>query len=1005
MPRTASIQIAGAPIKTRWTLEKKRQDSPVQSPPTSGGRERKMQANGNYFAHQRGPSSASQQQYNGYHTRQSESTSSSRMGSSGWGQPNGVSPHEDYGYHSRDDQRESYQISVNTQLKRRNTDLVGQHLLYETAMMDSQAFEILDIGEVDALKKEHSRLNSRIDGAQRKLALESKMKDAAQNLQRLYSTSAKGRPDTPQSPESPKRSRSSLLGRGERSNSGGAQNLVQADNELAVSVKKVDELHEQVRQLLERRQYVERKLLRHTAAVLAEQANKSIPSAVPGMPNGHRGVLDDDDSVYTPDDFDGIRDILHGMPAGASIKVQQHEQQMEGLQDRLEQLNSQLRTVINEAGRTLGKTPASETPLDHSEDSTARVENRIARLEDNLHALEEQQQDVKLHYARIQSSEYESRNAIEQQLAELSVQLHGALLLASEEQGVPGLQQPPEATGHGYQGQVQYLEESLMTMEQLLQQHSHALQSARDAGGGASKAIDDAHANAAQQVFEAQERAAQQVSEAQELAAQQLSEAQEQAAQQVSDAQTKASQHQQKATEYETTVIGLWEILQMDSAPPPSPRPDVSLDSDDPPVTPRSPMQESFSLQAFSARVQHLFDRAQSAKEQHEILRRQIQQQRELNGKSDAEKDRQFAELSETHRGLNQQHESLAHEHGQLQQELANAIVAHQQADEHANASRTELMNVMNEVEEMKKTIDARAAEKDDVATALQTHQANTAALQEQIAALEQQVQELTDEAQMTETEASARTRQVEEKLRAEMEGMEGEVVRLTTELTMAKADLDVAYGSRAERAGAQAGEVSKLEERNAQLARELEGMTAEFAALTRESLELERERGQLDALIDGLRERVEGLEAQLGDERVRALGARSPAAGGERERGATTTSTMVLRQEFKRMMRDARAEGVRLLRVCLVPVAVLEETLLTCRFLCRPSRTNAAGWSRSCGSCASRGDRWRRGGRRWGRTGRRVGRGRVGLRRPRRRRGWRREGWEGDEWDEWVCR
>ena len=870
MPRTASIQIVGATNKTRWTLDR-RNDSPVHSPLTSSERERKMQANGNYFAHQRNASS-SQGQYNGHHTRQSESTSSSRMGSSGYGQPNGGGGHEDYGYHSRADQRESYQISVNTQLKRRNTDMVGQHLLYETAMMDSQEFEILSISEVDALKKEHGRLNSRIEGAQRKLALESKMKDAAQNLQRLYSVNAKGRPDTPQTPESPKRSRNSLLGRGERSDSGGAQNLVQADNELAVSVKKVDELQEQVRQLLERRQYIERKLLRHTAAVLAEQANQNIQSAVPGMPNGHRGALGDDDSVYTPDEFDGIRDILHGMPAGASIKVQQHEQQMEGLQDRLEHLNSQLRGVINEASRTLGKAPASETPLDQSEDSTARVENRIIRLEDNLQALEEQQQDIKTHYGRIQSSEYETRNAIEHQLAGLSSQLHGALMMASEDEGVPGLQQPPQATGHGYHHQMQYLEESLMTMEQLLEQHGHALQTARDASGGASRAIDEA--------------------------------------------QAKANQHQQKATEYETTVTGLWEILQMDAGPPPSPRPDGSLDPDEPPMTPltpRSPMQESFSLQAFSARVQHLFDRAQSAKEQHDILRRQIQQQRELNGKSDAEKDRQFAELSEQHRDLNQQHDNLNQEHGHLQQELANRIVALQQSDEQANTSRTELTNVMNEVDEMKKTIDARAAEKEEVVKALQTHQANTTTLQEQIQALEQQVQELTDEAQLNSTEADARTKEVEVKLKKEMEDMEGEVVRLTTELTMAKADLDVAYGSRAERAGAQAGEVTALQDRNTNLQRELEDMTAEFTELTKESLELEKERQQLDTLIDSLRDRVDVLEEQLNDEKVRWLGIKSPTNGAkERE----MTSTMVLRQEFKRMMRDARAEGVKLLRV-----------------------------------------------------------------------------------------
>ena len=259
MSRTSAFKIAGASNTTRWTLE-----SPLGSVDESA-----MQANGNYFAHQRTDSpSQVHPPSNGYH-RYNTSVSSARTASAQGYRQNGS--HDDYaGYHSPLDERASYQISVNTQLKRRNTDVVGQHMLYETAMMDSQNFEILDIGEVDALKKEHVRLNQKIEGAQRKLVLESKLKDAAQNLQRLYS-SGKKRPDTPQdkSPDSPKRSRGSLLGRSNRSDSGGIEHLSQASNELAAAVKKVDDVQDQVKQLLDRRQYVERKLLRHTAAVLA----------------------------------------------------------------------------------------------------------------------------------------------------------------------------------------------------------------------------------------------------------------------------------------------------------------------------------------------------------------------------------------------------------------------------------------------------------------------------------------------------------------------------------------------------------------------------------------------------------------------------------------------------------------------------------------------------------------------------------------------------------------
>ncbi|KAI7207305.1 hypothetical protein KC365_g16633, partial [Hortaea werneckii] len=122
---------------------------------------------------------------------------------------------------------------------------------------------------------------------------------------------------------------------------------------------------------------------------------------------------------------------------------------------------------------------------------------------------------------------------------------------------------------------------------------------------------------------------------------------------------------------------------------------------------------------------------------------------------------------------------------------------------------------------------------------------------------------------------------------------------------------------------------------RTALLEAELKDMTQEFQDLTRESLQLEKERGQLEEVIDALREKCQELEVQLSDEKVRWLGVRSPTTGGQEGdvvNGATKngaggavaataplgremTSTMVLRQEFKKMMREARQEGVRALR------------------------------------------------------------------------------------------
>ena len=64
-------------------------------------------------------------------------------------------------------------------------DPVAMHLLAETAMSDSRDFEVLSFEEIDQLKKERAHLRGKIETSRRKLALERKLRDAAQSLNRL----------------------------------------------------------------------------------------------------------------------------------------------------------------------------------------------------------------------------------------------------------------------------------------------------------------------------------------------------------------------------------------------------------------------------------------------------------------------------------------------------------------------------------------------------------------------------------------------------------------------------------------------------------------------------------------------------------------------------------------------------------------------------------------------------------------------------------------------------
>lgn len=719
-------------------------------------------------------------------------------------------------------------------------DAVGRHLLYETALLDTQAYEILDINEVDDLKKEHTRLHSRLEAANRKLALESKVKDAAQNLHRLYSATRKdGRPDTPQSPNDLRQGRSSLLGGRGRNGSGsshGGDTLHQAEDELAQSIKSVDDLNEQIKTLLERRQTVEGKLLRHTAAVLAQQANQAADSSAVRPTNGLRQLSSDDAIGYAPDDFDGIRDILRGIPGAATKqgnvqKIQdEHEQSLADMQERLEQLNSRLRGVITEASRSRGVQPAPEEQSRHSEDAKDRIDSMLAMLESNIRAVEQEQKHST------------SQIDVEDRVAELNSQLYNVLRTAPESEVLKSLREPPRVTGAGFEPHLGYLGESLVTMETMLRQHKEDLHDAKQSSGDASRAIDEA--------------------------------------------QSKASAQTQKASELETVIAGLWELVASDK----------SIENEA--SSPITPIREDFSLQAFSSRVQHLLDVARGSKEQQDILRRQIQQQRDLNGKSDVQKDNEIQDLQS-------RFDQLTAAFDATQVDLATSMASNEQAEREVNESRGEMQNVMNELEQMRKTYEENQAKQKDVDSR---------------------------QAQLTTERSTAE--QAHADLQAEMENLESEVVRLTTELTMAKADLDGAYGTRQERkkeAGVAAQDMEALEklkdqeiealrknqaDRTKLLETELQDMMEEFQAMTRESLELEKERGQLEGLIDGLREKVDELEQQLADERVQAIGVKTPGGNHLEAAPKESTSVMVLRQEFKRMMREARGEGIRALRV-----------------------------------------------------------------------------------------
>lgn len=367
------------------------------------------------------------------------------------------------------------------------------------------------------------------------------------------------------------------------------------------------------------------------------------------------------------------------------------------------------------------------------------------------------------------------------------------------------------------------------------------------------------------------------------------------------DSQTSTSTrlvHEEKVGQYETALQDLWQNIFSE--------------------------EDSFSLQAFSANVQSLHTRVKGLHEQKEILGRQIQQQKEVNSKSDSEKDARLAEVTAELEKARNDLESTVRESIEGSNILSAQLAARKEDKDQLLAELQDKHDNISNLEVQLRTV---TTEQDE-------HIAKTSGL-------EAKLQEKYTEA---------------EKARTELDKSEGEMVRLQTELTVARAELDGAYGTRAQRAAEVAShpvmqkEIEDLNERNGTLLEELAGLKTqheagnaelnqrvqalqkelsetigEYEVMTKSSIEYEKEREQLENTIDNLRDRIEVLETQISDGKVESLGVNVPGKPGSLEsQGSSNTSTAILKNEFKKMMREMRAESLRVLRVSAFQVWAL---------------------------------------------------------------------------------
>jgi hypothetical protein len=801
-------------------------------------------------------------------------------------------------------------------------DPIQVHLLVETALEDSREYEILSQEEVDDLKKQIVDLKQRIEQIQQQFSIQSKYRDAAISLSKLYSSQYSSK-----SSDGPdKRSRKSLMGHKKNNPS-----LEDADAERSLSEKRCEALAAELWSLEKKLIEPQSRLLKHTAGIL--QMTHKGPAKTPDPGAMQLGALPGSpESIYTysnsrnpmeqhrqSDEFsfderslykaagrwmDGFDDYGSGYGSGSHSRKESrdhiqrfsssdpktsskdHTQKLAATEQKLEDLNTRLRDVIiktnPQQGSALDLPPLSKTNGEgRPTEAGETLQSHLDYLEKGISLI-----DQGHNQAARQLEESESR--FEETIEGLNHEVHNLLLPYNS-----GHPEPPVPTGNGTREQLRYFEQSLGAMEAELSRSGK--------NSGAQGSIE----------------------------------------------------------QMETVMMGLWDIIQSgeeeirrNKSERKKARSAQGLPEEDGEVSDdeESDPNEQFSLQGFSAKVQWLYSKATYLKEQKKVLQRQIKQQRELNSKSDATKDSEIAKTVE---------------------ELERVKNLLTQTEMNGDATREQLSIVMEKLDEARNQERLRSHDESSAARATQQE---LEARDATIAELEEKLEEIKDDHSMHSAEIQSRITDSEAKIKSlmveleaaasaqanqeavilerekeidekekEMEEMNHRLARLQTEVTIARAELDGAYGTRAQRAAEVAAnpaiqkEIDDLTKSNATLAaelaqlkvqgpgldertrtlkKELQETIEEYEIMAKASIEWEKERENLEGTIDKLRDERESLESQLSDEKVRWLGVSSPGPEGVPP-AAGSTSTTVLKNEFKKMMRDTRAENQKALRVC----------------------------------------------------------------------------------------
>jgi chromosome segregation ATPase len=734
---------------------------------------------------------------------------------------------------------ERVQSSIFVNLK----DPVQIHLLTETALFDSKEYVILSEDEVDTLKKQCQFLTQRIEQARSNLAIQSKYRDAAVSMTRLYSPTGRRR---------------SLLG---NHLSGGSDAAREAEAEREAIQKKCEDLAAELWSLEQRLMEPQRRLLEHTAGILqhAHKMSKKSTTAKTPLVNG---VPASPESMYTtPNDRNSLDFLEDGFVFDeASLYRSFDMTEILGSQPRQNAIGIPLKSPVREQNKQLVE-----------ETDKLRQENEQLRSE--IEALLAEIDELR----RRGSDQWNMISDTERKLESLNHQLREAVIKVDpngngDYEPVPVQQQEP---GNMLSNHLDYLQSSLFLIRE---NHGNSTQVARKLQSLNSQiwdilvSVDPSHPQAPLPTEDVEEQL-QYLQESLRTINDEL--------QRAAKTAHSTSADKQKSEQSEAVLMGLWDIIQSGytdirqrKQERRKARMEKGLEPDEEDLSDGDSIDvnEAYSLPAFSSKIQWLYTQATRLNEQKAVLKRQIKQQRELNSRSDSEKDQQL-------------HDKI----DQLEEANSRLSRAEQEADKvRSQLSQTfeELENLQNSRNEEATAIEQSRKELKDSNSKVASLEADTRDMEARLAATEASVEMITVQLREANDAKDAAEKAVEEKQNIikvkeqELEQMTGMVAELKMETAMTKAELDGAYGSRKQRAAEVAAlhntsHSAKMQSRLESLEQELQSTANDLTDVVKQSLESEKKIGELEDELDKVKaerdrirdehERVNGdLERQL---------------------------------------------------------------------------------------------------------------------------------------------